>query len=109
MLAYADAGGGRKEEALSEARQAAAMEPISRDALEGPMVALDLAEINLWVGELNSAINELETLSEVPGALTYGDLALPEWNSLRGDPRFQKVLSELRPIPITNHPVSPDR
>ncbi|MFY9983599.1 MAG: hypothetical protein WAK31_02525 [Chthoniobacterales bacterium] len=74
------------------------------DALEGPLIALDLTEIHLWVGDLNWAINALETLSEVPGALTYGDLVLPEWNSLRSDPRFQKVLSELKPIPIVNRP-----
>jgi hypothetical protein len=111
MLAYADAGSGRKEEALSEARQAAAMEPISRDAIEGPMLALDLAEVNLWAGELNLAIKALETLSEVPGGLRYGELAtMPEWDPLRSDPRFQKLLSELKdPIPITNRQVSPDR
>jgi serine/threonine protein kinase len=104
MLAYADAGSGRKEEALSEARQAAAMEPISRDALEGPTLALDFAEVNLWAGELNSAIKELETLTKVPGGLRYGELAkMPEWDPLRSDPRFQNLLSRLKePIPIAN-------
>ena len=104
MLAYADAGSGRKEDALNEARQAATMEPISRDAMEGPNLALDLAEVNLWAGEIDSTIKVLETLTEVPGGLRYGELAkMPEWDPLRNDPRFQKLLSELKnPIPIAN-------
>jgi hypothetical protein len=27
---------------------------------------------------------------------------LPEWDSLRDEPRFQKLLSDLKPIPVVN-------
>jgi serine/threonine protein kinase/Tfp pilus assembly protein PilF len=103
MLAFNDAALGRKEDALKEGRQATAMQPISRDALDGPLLAEDLAQIYLWAGEPELAMNQLESLVQVPRALTYGDLAkLPDWDGLRDDPRFQKLLSELKPIPIVN-------
>jgi hypothetical protein len=103
VLATTDAALCRKQEALAEGRQAMAMEPISQNAVEGPVLASDLAEVYVLCGEHETAIKLLESLEQTPGALVYGDLAkLPEWNPLRNDPRFQKILSELKPIPIVN-------
>jgi tetratricopeptide (TPR) repeat protein len=102
MLAFTDAALGRKEDALSEGRQAMMMRPISQDAIDGPILGLDLAGVYLWAGERELAIEQLETLEQVPGALTYGDLTMPDWDPLRNDPRFEKLLSELKPIPIVN-------
>jgi tetratricopeptide (TPR) repeat protein len=103
MLAYTDAALGLKEDAVTEARQAVAMRPISQDAVDGAPLAADLAEVYLWAGEHELAIEQLEAAEQIPRALTYGDLAkLPEWDALRDDPRFQKVLSQLKPIPIVN-------
>jgi hypothetical protein len=103
VLAATDAGLGRKEDALREGRQAVAMRPISEDAVEGPILAADLAAVYLLAGERELAMDQLESLAEVPRALYYGDLAkLPEWDPLRYEPRFQKLLSDLKPIPIVN-------
>ena len=104
MLAVVDASLGHREDALREARQAIAMQPISRDAIEGPMLALDSAQVYLLCGEHESAMKQLEDLEQVPRALTYGDLCkLPDWDPLRNDPRFQSLLSRLKePIPIAN-------
>lgn len=103
VLAATDAGLGRKEDALREGRQAVAMRPISEDAVEGPTLAADLAGVYLLAGERELAIEQLESLTKVPRALYYGELEkLPEWDSLRDDPRFQKLLSELKPIPVVN-------
>jgi tetratricopeptide (TPR) repeat protein len=108
MLALTDAALGRKQEAFAEAEKAMKMRPLSRDAVEAPLVASDLAQVYLWGGEPELAIKQLETLEEVPRALTYGDLAKsPEWDPLRSDPRFQKLLSRVKePIPITNRAAS---
>jgi hypothetical protein len=104
VLASTDAALGRKEDALWEGRQAAAMRPISQDAVEGPILARDLAGVYLLAGEKELAVEQLESLAQVPRALYYGDLAkLPDWDPLRNDPRFQKLLSDLKPIPIVNH------
>ena len=90
MLALTDAALGRTEDALKEGRQAAAMLPISKDAMDGPLLATELAQVYVWAGENELAIQQLEMLKQVPRALTYGDFAkLPEWDPLRSDPRFQ--------------------
>jgi serine/threonine protein kinase/tetratricopeptide (TPR) repeat protein len=103
VLAATDAALGRKEDALREGRQAVAMRPTSQDAVEGPTLAADLAGVYLLAGERELAIEQLESLTKVPRALYYGELAkLPEWDALRSEPRFQKLLSDLKPIPIIN-------
>jgi serine/threonine protein kinase len=103
MLALADAALGRTEDALDEGRKAVAMLPISKDAVDGAVLATELAQVYVWAGENELAIQQLEMLKQVPRALFYGDFAkLPEWDPLRSDSRFQKLLSELKPIPIAN-------
>jgi serine/threonine protein kinase len=103
MLALTDAALGRTEDALKEGRQAAAILPISKDAMDGALLATELAQVYVWAGENELAIQQLEMLKQVPRALTYGDFAkLPEWDPLRSDPRFQELLSELKPIPIVD-------
>ena len=105
VLAITDANLGSKEDALREGRQSAAMRTISQDAIEGPTLATDLAQLYLLVGERELAIQQLEGLEQVPGALAYGPLAkMPEWDALRNEPRFQQLLSWLKPIPIINRP-----
>lgn len=104
-LAVTDAALGAKQSALDEARNAMKMKPKSQDALEMGSLAVDLAQVYLLCGERESAIKQLESLEQVPKALTYGDLAkLPDWDSLRGEPRFQELISRLKPIPIVNRP-----
>jgi tetratricopeptide (TPR) repeat protein len=101
-LAITDAALGHKEDALREGRQALDM-PLSQDAVDGPLLAVDLAQVYLWVGERESALKQLEALEQVPRALDYGDLHNSrDWEPLRNDPRFQKILSRLNPIPIVN-------
>jgi serine/threonine protein kinase len=107
MLALTDAALGRKDDARREAVKAVTMRPISKDGILGPELAADLAQVYLICGERELAIGQLESLEQVPGALVYGDLAkTPDWNPLRNDPRFQKLLTELRPIPIVNRSAS---
>jgi len=103
VLALADAALGQKEAALSEGRRAASMKTIAKDAVDGPLLATDLAQVYMWTGQKDLAINQLESLKQVPRALTFGDLAKsPDWDPLRDDSRFQQLLSELKPIPIVN-------
>jgi hypothetical protein len=103
MLALTDATLGRTEDALKEGRQAVAMLPISKDAMDGALLATELAQVYVWAGENELAIQQLQSLIQVPRALMYGDFAkLPEWDPLRIDPRFKKLLSEFKPIPIAN-------
>ncbi len=49
-------------------------------------------------GERDLAFQQLEVLAKIPAGTTYGDLRLnPYWDSLRGDPRFEKIVASLAP------------
>jgi tetratricopeptide (TPR) repeat protein len=93
-----DAGLGRKEEAIREARQAVELMPIAKDSLNGPVLVANPALVYVWTGEHDRALEQLEKVATLPGvwhdAVTYGDLLLnPCWDSLRGDPRFNKIVA----------------
>ena len=88
----------RKEEALREGRRACELLPISKDAIDGVGLAVYLAQIYAWVGEKDLAIEQIAAVERVPNYLTYGLLKLhPYWDSLRNDPRFEKIVASLAP------------
>jgi TolB-like protein/predicted Zn-dependent protease len=100
-LASYDAGLGRKEEAIREARRAVEIMPIAVDSLNGPHNIANLALVYAWTGERDAALEQLESIATVPGFgpdpgldATYGDLLLnPCWDDLRGAPRFDKIVA----------------
>jgi tetratricopeptide (TPR) repeat protein len=104
-IAKLDAGLGRKEEAIREAQRAVELEPIARDAVNGPGDVAALALVYAWTSERDRALEQLEILATIPGSSqlliysgvlmpTYGDLLLnPCWDDLRGDPRFEKIVA----------------
>jgi tetratricopeptide (TPR) repeat protein len=97
----------KKEEAIRESRRAVELEPESQDAFHGPLWAGNLALVYALVGEQDQAIALIERLlstpgqvswSDCPSSMTLADLHLRwEWNSLRSDPRFQKILTGPEP------------
>jgi TolB-like protein/Flp pilus assembly protein TadD len=92
MLALIHAALGRKEEALQKGRRAVELLPISRDAYDGPIIATNLAVIYAQLDEHDLAMAQLTPLVAVPNGPTAGTLrAEPEWDPLRGDPRFEKL------------------
>jgi TolB-like protein/predicted Ser/Thr protein kinase/Tfp pilus assembly protein PilF len=98
VLGLIDAAIGRKEEALQEGRRALQLTPIAKNSLDGADVLYFYAVICAWTGEGDLAIEQLKTLAKIPSAVTYGDLRLnPYWDSLRGDPRFEKIVNSLAP------------
>src|SRR5262249_10050884 len=102
-LGVIDAALGRKEDALSEGRRAVELMPIAKDSLEGPGLVANLAWIYAWTGERDLAIEQLAIVAKIPCGPSYGELRLsPVWDSLRGDPRFEKVVASLAPKEITN-------
>jgi TolB-like protein/Flp pilus assembly protein TadD len=89
------AGLGRKEGAIKEGRRAVELLPESQDALDGPGVAVVLAQIYAWTGEHDQAFELLDHLLQVPNDLTVPILKLdPVWDPLRSDPRFQALIDK---------------
>src|SRR5207302_8940025 len=97
-LGLIDAGLGRKDDAVREGTRAVALVPVSKDAIDGADLILNLAVIYAWTGEKDLALKQLAEAARMPNGLNYGWLHLhPDWDSLRGDSRFEKIVASLAP------------
>jgi len=95
VLGMSNAALGRKQDALSQSRRAVELLPVTKDALAGAAVLTNLAITYAWVGEKDLAIKQLEEVVRIPAPISYGQLRLrPFWDSLRDDPRFEKLIGE---------------
>jgi tetratricopeptide (TPR) repeat protein len=98
VLGLIDAGLGRKEEALREARRAVELLPVEKDSINGTRMIEDLAITAAWIDAKDLACEQLTTAISHPSFLSYGHLKLlPFWDPLRGDPRFEKIVASLAP------------
>jgi hypothetical protein len=98
VLALIDAELGDKQKAIQEGRTACDMLPLAKDAVVGVILINNLARIYTLTGEKDLALEQLEIVSKLPYGPSYGELRLdPEWDSLRGDPPFEKIVASLAP------------
>jgi TolB-like protein/Tfp pilus assembly protein PilF len=101
VLGLIDAVLGQKDLALDEGRRAIALTPLEKDVNNGSHVLQYFAITAAWAGEKELALQQLETGLRAPAAstmLSYGALKLfPVWDPLRGDPRFEKIVTSLAP------------
>jgi tetratricopeptide (TPR) repeat protein len=86
---------GEKEAAIMEGKRATELLPVSVDAFEGPGFVEDLAEVYAVTGDKARAIELLDGLLSQPSDLTVPILKFdPRWESLHGDPAFNRMLSK---------------
>jgi TolB-like protein/class 3 adenylate cyclase/Tfp pilus assembly protein PilF len=98
ILALIDAGLGRKDEALREARRSVELMPVEKDSITGAFMIQYSAIAAAWVGEKDLAVQNLTKAAQLPSLLSYGRLKLLPWyDPLRGDPRFEKIVNSLAP------------
>ena len=72
--------------------------PVSKDVIDGADLSVNLAVIYAWTGEKDLALNQLTDTVHLPSSLNYGWLRLhPDWDSLRGDSRFEKIVASFAP------------
>src|SRR5437660_1176160 len=96
---------GRKEDALREGERAMELKPITHDVIEGAIVEDFYTLTCARLGESDKAISRIERLLTTPFAVDYADESITlsdlrqrwEWDPLRKDPRFQKILAEPEP------------
>ena len=98
-LGVVDAALGNKEDAVREGERAVELMPVSKSALEGPLLIEYLAVIYAWTGDKDRAIERLAEAVKLPAVgMSYGYLRLnPLWDPLRGDPRFEAIVTSLAP------------
>ncbi|HEY2568347.1 MAG TPA: tetratricopeptide repeat protein [Candidatus Udaeobacter sp.] len=93
---------GLKDEAIKEGRRAVELKPESKDAVDGALMNCYLALIYTRVGEKELAIPLITRLLNTPGAVDSVDYSITvndlkyrwEWDPIRSDPRFQKLLKQ---------------
>jgi serine/threonine protein kinase/predicted Zn-dependent protease len=102
-LSLADAGLGRKESALQEARKAVELCPMSHDAVDGANYETMLAMVYAWIGERDSAMTELKKVVKLPRGPNWGELRFsPLWDDVRTDTRFDSLLTQAALPPVYN-------
>jgi tetratricopeptide (TPR) repeat protein len=98
VLGVIDAGLGNRRNAIRESKRATELLPVAKDSVDGARLTRYLAVTYAWTGRQDAAFAELSTAVKIPGYLSYGELRLdPIWDSLRPDPRFEKVVASLAP------------
>jgi TolB-like protein/class 3 adenylate cyclase/Tfp pilus assembly protein PilF len=93
---------GRKDAAIREGRRAVELKPESKDAVDGAIMNCYLALIYARVGENDLAIPLIARLLKTPGAVDSADYSITindlkyrwEWDPIRSDPRFQKLIEQ---------------
>jgi TolB-like protein/Flp pilus assembly protein TadD len=96
---------GRKDDALREGKRGGELTPISKDIINGGTVQGFLALIYARNGDADHAIQLIERLLTTPFGVDYCDVSITlsdlrqrwEWDPLRKDPRFQKILASPEP------------
>ena len=97
-LGLTDAMLGRCSEAIQEGKRACEILPYAKDSWIGPTFITYLGVIYSLCGDKEAALQQLKTSAELPIGVTYGELKQsPDWDSLRGDPRFEQITASLAP------------
>jgi serine/threonine-protein kinase len=96
-LATAYAGLGRRDDAISDGRQAVALRPPSKDTWLGVDMVRNLAVVYATLGQADSAVAQLRYLLSVPSWISPRALkADPTWDPIRRDPGFRGLID---PVP----------
>ena len=72
---------------------------VEKDAVDGYLLQNALALTCAKAGANSNALDLLEKLTGKPFGPEYGTLLAPDWDPIRAEPRFQKVLAGLAPNP----------
>jgi len=97
-LGLTDAMLGRCSEAIQEGKRACEVLPLTKDSWVGPIFENYLATIYATCGEKDAALEQLDRTAKLPVGITYGELKCdPDWDPLRGDPRFENIVQSLAP------------
>jgi len=98
-LAYAYLGQGKKEAAIKLATRATEIIPVEMDAMEGTRTLLMLCDIYALAKDKENTLKLLERLMHLPSETSVYDSKYdPNFDFLRGEPRFKEVLKHREDI-----------
>ncbi len=93
LLGLVYAGLGRCDEAVAQGRRAVELLPESKDAFDGPILAVTRARISVLCGDWETALTLLERSRQTVAGVTVQELRHdPVWDPLRGLARFKKLV-----------------
>jgi hypothetical protein len=96
QVAVVDALLNNSDTAISEAKRACEILPVSQDAVDGPGMLINLAVVYAWTNQLDLAFTTLGPLSRMPFGIHYGQLKRdPYWEPRYEDPRYGELLARL--------------
>jgi hypothetical protein len=98
----------RKDDAVREGKRATELKTVPVDADAGVEQLCNLALIYTRVGETDQAIPLINKLLRMPGGVFFAESSMSlwelrlswQWDPLRSDPRFTKILSAPEPQTI---------
>lgn len=97
-LAVVNACLGNREKAVSYARKAMEIMPVSKDAVSGADVRENLLFVYAILQDREHVLEELEYMLSIPSFTTRATVRLnPTLKFLHDDPRFQQLVQEPRP------------
>jgi serine/threonine protein kinase len=103
LLGSVNAMLGERGEAIKAGQRACELWPLSKEPTWGLTVCRRLAVIYASVGENDLALEQLSLHAGQPFFVDYGELKLhPDWDPLRGDPRFEKIVVSLAPKQVAS-------
>jgi serine/threonine-protein kinase len=89
------AGLGKSEDAIREGKLALQMLPMEFEWLHRNVAIRNLAVIYMFLGEYDSALEQIETLLFAQGSFSEALLMLdPLWDPLRNNPRYKKLIAD---------------
>jgi serine/threonine-protein kinase len=97
QLSWIYVGLQRNSEALKVAQHLAELVPPEKDAVIGPEILANLAEIEARTGHATEAVQTLRQVLLLPAGMVASIARLkidPVWDPIRNDPGFQQLLAE---------------
>ena len=96
QLSWIYVGLQRNSEAVKVAQHLAELIPPEKDAVEGPEILANLAEIEARAGDARAAVKTLRQVLLLPAGMVVSIERLkidPVWDPIRNDPGFQELLT----------------
>jgi serine/threonine-protein kinase len=97
LLGLIDSALGRCDEAAAEGKRAVELLPESRDAFDGPILAVSRARISVRCRDYKTALDLLERSLSIPAGITVAELLHdPTWKPLQKESRFVQMTKAKR-------------